>query len=82
MLYFLTDFSKHPLKPNFTSIMGTRNYIKYSGIKKYLNRKTNLTRHECEVCIKPFKNEMMKDFHKQVHHRQHDVKRGGLNISN
>ena len=72
----------HPLKPNFTSLKCTRNYFKYSGIKKHLLRKADLTRHECEVRIKSLKTEFMKDFYKQMHHRHYDVKQGSLNNGN
>ena len=51
------------LKPNYTNFKSTRNYIKYSGLKKHLRQKPNLTRNQCEVCNKTFKNKMMKEFY-------------------
>ena len=56
-----------PLKPNYENFKSTRNYIKYGGLKKHLRQKPNLTRHQCEVCNKTFKNKMMMDFHKRIH---------------
>ena len=44
--------------------------IKYSGLKKHERQKPNLRRHQCEICDKTFKNEMMMDFHKRTHPRQ------------
>ena len=58
----------NPLKLNYTNLKRTRNYIKYCGLKKHVRQKPNLTRHQCEICDKTFKNEMMTDFHKRIHH--------------
>merc|ERR1739838_931957 len=69
-----TDSSMHRLKPNFKSLKGTKNYIKYSGLKKYLFEKANLLRHQCEFCNKTFQCELLKDFHQQLHHPLSDVK--------
>ena len=44
--------------------------MKYSGLKKHVRQKPNLKRHQCECCKKFFKNKLMKDFHKRIHHRQ------------
>ena len=46
----------YPLKPNYSSLKSMKNYIKYSGLKKYLG-------------CKPYKSEYMKNFHKQVNCR-------------
>ena len=64
-----TDCSTHPLKPNYSSQNGGKNYIKYSGLKMHLLRKADMTRHQCEVCKKSFQCKLMKDFHKQLHHK-------------
>ena len=74
----------HPLKPKFSNFKCSTNYIKYSGLKNHVRQKPNLTRHQCEVCNKSFKNKLMKDFHKRIHHRQTSSKDFGikLNIGN
>ena len=59
-----------PLKPNYTNFKSTTNYIKYCGLKRHLRQKPHLTRHQCEVCKKTFKNKMMIDFHKRTHPSQ------------
>ena len=59
----------HPLNSNYTSLNSGRNYIQHSGLKKYLLRKAVLKRHQCEVCNKSFKCDLMKDFHKQLRHQ-------------
>ena len=64
-----TDCSTHPLKPDYTSLNSGRNYIKYSGLKMNLLRKTDLKRHQCEDCKKSFKCKLMKDVHKKLHHQ-------------
>ena len=68
-----TDCSTHPLKPNYTSTNGGKNYIKYSGLKMHLFRKADMTRHQCEVCKRLFQCKLMKDFHKHLHHQSPDV---------
>ena len=70
MVCFISDCGMNPLKPNYTTLKSTRNYIKYSGLKKHERQKPNLKRHQCEICNKTFKNEMMMDFHKRTHPRQ------------
>ena len=73
-----------PLKPNYTNFKSTTNYIKYCGLKRHLRQKPNLTRHQCEVCKRTFKNKMMMDFHKRIHPRQLLSKdcENNLNIGN
>ena len=44
--------------------------MKYSGLKKHIRQKPKLTRNQCKVCHKSFKNKLMKDFHKRIHLRQ------------
>ena len=60
----------HVLKPKYSNVKSTRNYIKYSGLKKHLRQKTDLKRHPCGVCSKSFKSELMKKFHKHLYHVQ------------
>ena len=55
--------------------------MKYSGLKRHVRQKPNLTRHQCEVCNKLFKNKLIKDFHKQIHHRQLFSKNVGVNVN-
>jgi len=64
------DCGLNLLKPNYTKFKTSISFIKYSGLKKHLRQKSNLTRHQCIVCNKTFQNKMMMDFHKQIHHRQ------------
>ena len=68
----------HPLIPKYASSKSTRNYIRYSGIKKHLLRNTDLTRHQCEVCNISFKCKLLKNFHKQIHHGQTTFEDCGL----
>ena len=70
MVSYVSDCGTNPLKPNYTTLKSTRNYIKYTGLKKHGRQKPNLTRHQCEICDKTFKNEMMMDFHKRTHHHE------------
>ena len=67
MMCSISGCRMNPLKPNFTNFKCSTNYIKYSGLKKHVRQKPNLTRHQCEVCSKSFKNKLMKDFHKRIH---------------
>ena len=71
----------HPLKPKYSSFKCSTNYIKYSGLKKHNRQKPNLTRHQCDVCNKSFKNKLMKDFHKRIYHRQSFSKDYRVNIN-
>ena len=71
----------HPLKPKYSSFKCSTNYIKYSGLKKHNRQKPNLTRHQCDVCNKSFKNKLMKEFHKRIHHRQPSSKEFGVNVN-
>ena len=80
-MIFFTDCSTHPLKPNYTSLNGGKNYIKYSGLKMHLLRKVDMTRHQCEICKKSFQCELMKDFHKQLHHKLPAVEDDRFRIS-
>ena len=64
-----TDWSTHPLNPDYTSLNSGRNYIKYSGLKMNLLPKADLKRHQFEDCKISFKCKKMKDFHKQLHHQ-------------
>ena len=64
----------HPLKPSYSNFKSTRNYIKHSGLKKYVRQKPDLIRHQCENCDKTFQNEMMKCFHKANHCPKSDCK--------
>ena len=70
----------HSLKQKFTSLKCTRNFIKYSGLKKHLPWKTGLVSHQCEVCKESFKCRLSKDFHKQLHHRPKTVKDNGIRL--
>ena len=70
MVSYVSDCGTNPLKPNYTTLKSTRSYIKYTGLKKHVRQKPNLTRHQCEICDKTFKNEMMMDFHKRTHHHE------------
>ena len=76
-----TDWSTHPLKPDYTSLNGRRNYIKYGGLKRNLLRKADLNRHQCEDCKKSFKCKLMKDFHKQLHRKLPAVVDDGFRLS-
>ena len=70
----------NPLKPNYANFKSCRNYIKYGGLRKHVRLKPNLTRHQCELCNKTFKNKMMMDFHKRTHSRQLPSKNGQDNL--
>ena len=74
----------NPMKPEYSNFKSTRTYIKYSGLKKHASQKPDMTRHQCEVCDKTFKNKMMKEFHKRIHPRQLPSKdcEDNLNIRN
>ena len=71
----------HPIKPNYSNFTCSTNYMKYSGLKKHVLQKPNLTRHKCEVCKKSFKNKLMEEFHKRIHHRQLSSKNFRVNVS-
>ena len=55
--------------------------MKYSGLKKHVRQKPNLTRNQCEICNKTLKNKLMKDFHKQIHLRQLSSKEFGVKVN-
>ena len=81
MMFSFTVCGMHPLKPNYSNLKCSTNYLKYSGLNKHVLQKPNLTRHQCEDCNKSFKNKLMKDFHKRIHLCQLSTKNFGVNGS-
>ena len=81
ILFSLIGCGIHPLKPKYSNFKCITNYMKYSGLKKHILQKPNLTRHQCEVCNKSFKSKLMEDFHKRIHHRQLFSKKFGVNVN-
>ena len=55
--------------------------MKYSGLKKHIRQKPKLTRNQCKVCHKSFKNNLMKDFHKRIHLRQLSSNKFEVNLN-
>ena len=80
MMFSFTVCGMHPLKPNYSNLKCSTNYLKYSGLNKHVLQKPNLTRHQCEDCNKSFKNKLMKDFHKRIYLRQLSSKDFGVKV--
>ena len=57
----------HALKPKYENLKCTKNYIKYSGLKKHQRQKPALTSYPCVVCKKSFQSKMFLEFHKRIH---------------